>query len=317
MPILISVICPVLNEAKHIEGMLHFFNSSLPIEKELFIVDGGSTDSTRDIAQQWVSRYENIYLLDNPYKYVSYALNNAIPRCAGKFIVRLDAHSSYASDYFEEILKAFDYSGADIVGGPYRTQSEDNKQAAIAHAISTKFGIGNSKAHQEDYRGDSDSVAFGAWRREIFNITGDFDTRLIRNQDDEFHYRAKSLGLKIYQSPDIKLYYYPRTTLRGLFSQYYQYGFFKPLVLWKVPNEMKIRHLAPPAFVFYLVALPLLLSLHVILSIPCLIYILLLVYFSCFNKLSLKSKILLLLVYPTIHLAYGTGFWGGLFYVHK
>ncbi len=308
---LLSVICPVYNEVEHIEKLLRFFVQAKPESKELFLVDGGSTDGTIEILEKWATRHSNVFVLYNEQRYVPYALNMAIPLCSGDYIVRLDAHTEYKADYFEQILLAFQKSKADIVGGPTRTKREGVCQA-IAYAINTSLGVGDSKVHQDDYEGFTDSVTFGAWRRSIFSVTGLFDTHLRRNQDDEFHYRAKSMGFKIYQSPTIYLSYYPRKTLGALFRQYFQYGLYKPLVLRKVPDEIKWRHLIPFFFVLYLLMLPLLLSLHVVFVFPLCLYLLLVLYYSFFNDLPWRAKMRCLLVYPVLHISYGSGFLLGL-----
>lgn len=307
----LSVICPVLNEEAYIGHVLRHFVESLPAEKELFVVDGGSADRTREIVKQWSEQYASIQLIDNPERYVPYALNRVIPMCSGKYIARIDAHAEYAPDYYPSILDAFAKSGADIVGGPTRTRARNAVQAAVACAICSPFGIGNSRVHQENYEGPSDSVTFGAWRREIFDITGLFDTDLIRNQDDEFHYRAKSKGLKIYQSPDIKLYYYPRSDLKSLFRQYFQYGTFKPLVLKKVPTEWKWRHLIPSLFVLYLFSLPAALIFPWWL-LPLAAYVFGALYFSLRAPAPWPVRLRMPAVFPVLHAAYGLGFLAGL-----
>ena len=93
------------------------------------------------------------------------------------------------------------------------------------------FGVGNSSFHFEDFEGFTDSVYLGAWKRKIFEKTGLFDTTFKRNQDDEFHYRAKSMGFKVYQDPEIKLvlsspknicnYYLNNTTNTACINHWY------------------------------------------------------------------------------------------------
>lgn len=308
---ILSVICPCLNEEKYIENILNHFIKSLPKEKELFIVDGGSQDRTIEIVQHWASNYSNIHLLHNPDRYVPFALNMAIPLCKGEYIVRIDAHSEYADNYYIKIVETFQIIDAEIVGGPTRTKANTKIQKAISKAISSPFGIGNSNVHFESFKGYTDSVTFGAWKKEIFKITGLFDTELVRNQDDEFHYRAKSKGFKIFQNPEIILYYYPRKSLVSLFSQYFQYGYYKPLVLKKVPSEWKIRHIIPSLFVLYILSLPLAFFFHYWI-IPLMIYLLADLYFSLRENVEWSVKTLMFLVFPTIHFSYGLGFLMGL-----
>lgn len=308
----ISIICPVYNEKDYIEELIAKLLSFKPEKKEIIFIDGGSTDGTLDILKHAEALTPEIRLLINSRKIVPFALNLAIPECKSGIISRIDAHTEYAPDYFVKILEAFDNIEADVIGGPTRTKAKNDTQQAVAHAICTKFAIGGSRVHQLDYRGYTDSVTFGAWRSEMFRATGLFDTSLKRNQDDEFHYRAKSLGFRIYQDPDIKLWYYPRDSFRGLFNQYFQYGLYKPLVLKKIRSEVKLRHLIPSLFVLYLAALPLS-FLSVWFLAPLVSYVSLSVYFSIKSNLTFKQKCLLTVVYPTIHMSYGTGFILGLF----
>lgn len=311
---MISIVCPVYNEENYISGLLDYLASVQPLEKEIFFIDGGSKDSTVAIIKQATTKHPGIHLLFNPNRYVPFALNLAIPECRGNIIVRLDAHCTYAEDYFLKVLEVFDKSGADIVGGPTRTAYHNHVQQAVGYAISSRFGVGGSRVHQVNYEGESDSVTFGAWRREIFKDTGLFDTRLKRNQDDEFHYRAKSLGKRIYQSPEIKLYYFPRSTIRSLFEQYFQYGNYKPLVLQKIKSEIKLRHVIPSLFVLYLIFMPVLVLIHQSFAAFLFLYIIFLFFFSFRNAMPIKAKLLCLLVYPTLHVAYGLGFIKGLFF---
>jgi glycosyltransferase involved in cell wall biosynthesis len=308
---MISVVCPVYNEEKYIEKLLLFYKNAKPADKEIFLIDGGSTDRTKEIIIQYATNDTSIRLLDNPNKFVPFALNTAIPWCRGEYIVRLDAHTLYAKDYFEKILLVFKESGADIVGGPMRAVGNSDFQKAVAFATSTPFGVGNSQFHFEDYKGFTDSVYLGAWKKEIFKTTGLFDEQMIRNQDDEFHYRAKSAGFKIYQDPAIVSHYYPRDSLKKLARQYFEYGLYKPLVLKKIKSEVKLRHLIPLAFVLYVLSLPAGLVFTQFYIIPLLVYGILLIGFSMINKLTWISKINCLVIYPALHIAYGLGFlWG-------
>lgn len=308
---MISVICPTYNEANSIRDIIEFFIRSKHLEKELLIIDGNSTDNTRAIVKEYLIKNNNIYLIDNPEKYVSFAMNRGIQAAKGDIIVRLDAHSIYSADYFENILDTFEYTKADIVGGPYLTYYRNDFQKAVAKAISNSFGIGNSKAHDPNYKGYVDSVPYGAFKKRIFDEIGLFDEQLIRNQDDEFNYRANSMGKKVFLNPAIKFWYCPRHSFWGLFKQYFQYGYYKPLVLKKVKSGIKLRHLIPALFVLYVLSLPLIKN-NNFKYIPLIIYLPALIFNSLITQGNIKVKILSLLVYPTIHLSYGLGFLIGL-----
>ncbi|MCF8341862.1 MAG: glycosyltransferase family 2 protein [Chitinophagaceae bacterium] len=315
----ISVVIPIYQEVLFIDSVFNFVINAAPHDKEIFFIDGGSNDGTLEYLEEKLKNGSNIKILNNYGKTVPFALNLAIPLCNGDIIVRLDAHTEYSKDYFIKIIDTFVKTGADIVGGPMRIANGSNLQNAIGIATTSKFGIGNSSFHFETYKGYTDSVYLGAWNKLIFDKIGLFDVFFKRNQDDEFHYRAGKNGLKIYQNPEIKLYYYPRNSYKKLFIQYFQYGLYKPMVLIKNSNGLSFRHLVPLFFVLYLLALPLLVCAFTGLFVffPLSLYLFISLYFSFTNNGNFKEKLKTLLVYPIIHIGYGLGFILGIFIVLK
>ncbi len=308
---MISVVCSVYNEELYINQLLAFCINAGPTDKEVILIDGGSTDNTVSLIKDWASKHNNIMLYHNPMRYVSFALNKGIEKCKGDYIIRLDAHTTYDPDYFNEIIKTFLMTNAQIVGGPMRIAKGNNIQNAIGYVTTSSFGIGNGTFHFEDFEGYTDSIYLGAWKREIFHEIGFFDEAMIRNQDDEFHYRARSKGLKIYQSPKIKAWYHPRDNFKNLFNQYYQYGLYKPLVFKKVEGGFRMRHIIPSMFVLYLFSLPIsfVLKLWIL---PLIMYIILIIINSFSKSGKYKFKILTSFVFILIHISYGLGFINGL-----
>jgi glycosyltransferase involved in cell wall biosynthesis len=313
---MISIICPVYNESKFIDSIVEFFINSAPVLKELIFIDGGSNDGSIEVIKYYENKYKNIRLINNPDKYVPYALNLGIKNSTGEIIARIDAHCYYSPDYFEQIIQTFHSIDADIVGGPTRIYPEEGFRTAVGFVMSHPFGIGNSKVHSSNYRGYVDHVTFGAWKKNIFQDIGFFDERLIRNQDDEFHYRAKSMGKKIYLNPDIKLWYIPRNSYSGFFQQYFQYGFYKPMVLRKIKSEIKFRHLVPSIFVIY-IFLCILFAMFPLILIPLFIYISIIFSITLFTEHSLINKARIPLLFFIIHIAYGTGVICGLFKLNR
>jgi len=235
----ISVICPLFNEEDYVGQLIKFFLNASPEDKELILIDGDSSDGTRRIVLEYQKSHSNIKLISNPHRYVPHGLNLAIPVCSANTIVRIDAHTVYEEDYFLNVIKTFESTSADIVGGAQRVAYRNDFQQAAGEAICSLFGMGHGHIHQLDYKGYSEGVYCGSWKKKIFKKTGPFDEDLIRNQDDEFHYRALSHGFKIYQDPSIKAYYFPRSNLVKLIKQYYQYGLFRPLVIRKTIKKIK------------------------------------------------------------------------------
>lgn len=306
----ISIIIPVYNESLYINKLCEFLYQSRPEAKEVFFIDGGSTDDTLTLINKWIMKGLNAEIMHNPMKYVPFALNLAIPKCNAEIIVRLDAHNQYEQDYFEKIIETFKETGADIVGGPVRTTSKTALQSFIAEAVKSKFGTGNSNLYDYEYKGYTDHVILGAWRKQIFSEVGMFDEDMLRDQDEEFHYRAVKKGKKIYINPEIKLYYHPRSTIKALFVQYFQYGLFKPLALNKAGRGLKIRHIIPSSFVLYLLVV--IVFPGWLISVPLWMYLLMNIFLS--SRIILKKGFSPrgYLMFPAMHIGYGMGFLIGL-----
>src|SRR5262249_15800203 len=115
--------------------------------------------------------------------------------------------------------------------------------------------VGGARWHDTAYEGPADTVFGGVYRREVFDRIGFLDEELVRNQDDEFNLRLTRAGGKIWHSPRIKSWYHPRQSLRSLFRQQVQYGYWKVRVIQKHKIPASIRHLIPGCFVLSLIFL--------------------------------------------------------------
>lgn len=305
---LISVICPVYNGGEYIRHLIDFFIAALPIEKELIIVDGGSTDGTIQTIESFLKHHPEITLLHNPRKYVPFALNMAIATSKGRYIARVDAHTEYPENYLENCLSVSQQTGAENVGGYIQSEGKSPKGKGIAFAMSSRFGVGDSGFRTQRIDSAVETVPFGFWPREVFEKYGLFDEDLIRNQDDEFNYRTISKGGTVFQSSFIHSRYYVRDSFSDLFRQYFQYGLFKPLVIRKIGKIVRLRHIIPSLFVIYIFTLPISFFFPVWL-IPLSLYLLMGFLFSVKSSHPFYT----ILAYFILHVSYGLGFLKGLF----
>jgi hypothetical protein len=98
------------------------------------------------------------------------------------------------------------------------------------------------------------------FKREVFNRIGMYDERLVRNQDDEFCFRLRLNGGKIYISPVIVSEYYVRDSPGKLFRQYFDYGKWRIAVLRKHKIPIAFRQFVPALFFSGIIAAALLSS---------------------------------------------------------
>lgn len=249
-PALVSIIVPCRNERGHIESCVHsILNQEAVLPFEVLVVDGMSDDGTREILEGLATVDKRVRIVDNRGLIVSTGLNAAIRAAEGDVILRMDAHTEYALDYVARCLEVLQRTGADNVGGPWRAAGKGWLQRAVALAFQAPFSSGGAGSHVIDYEGAVDSVYLGCWRRETLFRVGLFDEELVRNQDDELNMRIIQSGGSIWQSPTIRSWYFPRASLKALFRQYQQYGYWKVRVIQKHRLPASFRHLVPGGFV--------------------------------------------------------------------
>ena len=317
---MVSIIAPCRNEAPFIEKAIRtILESNYSAELiELLVVDGMSTDGTREIVGKMAENDERIKLLDNPKKIVPSAMNIGIKASRGEYILRIDCHSTFASDYISKCIDLSLRTGADNVGGYIITlPGADTRIAkAIMAATSSTFGVGNSTFRLSGPEQEADTVPFGTFQRELFDKIGLYDERLVRNQDIELNSRIHKAGGRIVISPEIKIHYYNRPTHFGLWQQAFNNGLWNPYTVWLTGGGLSLRHFIPMLFVLGLLALCLGAFLWSPIKWVLLSYIFL--YLSSASFYSIKhalrtkaSAILILWSYIVLHIAYGIGsLWG-------
>lgn len=218
---------------------------------EVLVLDGMSTDGTREIVREVAARDARVRLVDNPKRIQSEALNLGISVARGEYVMRLDAHSFYPTNYLALCLETAVRTGADNTGGVVTTMRRgDGYQAALVQALIThKFGVGNSGFRTDAMEGPADTVPYGFFRREIFSKVGLFDLRLLRAQDYEMNRRIINSGGKIWRNPAIDIEYYPQPDFASFIRKQFMYEAPYNAYMWYVaPYSFALRHAITAVF---------------------------------------------------------------------
>jgi glycosyltransferase involved in cell wall biosynthesis len=304
----ISICIPILNEENHIDDLLESLINTHHKDKEIVLIDGCSTDNTVEKIRHWQSKYSNIKLIENHAVYVSHGFNKAFNMTESKYIALIGAHAVYPKNYFAKGIEILDRNESDAVGGPLIHKGKDWKGKIIANCMMSQFGVGDVEFRTSKERGYVDSVPMAIYKREIFSNIGLFDEQLVRNQDDEFHYRLNAHGYRILMEPEMASIYFVRNNLLLLWKQYFSYGYYKPLVIKKVRSCIRARHLVPASFVSYIITLPLLINYRYFFIIPLFFYIIIILILSLKYFNSLKDILYSSMCFITLHISYGLGF---------
>ncbi|MEJ6777383.1 MAG: glycosyltransferase family 2 protein [Crocinitomicaceae bacterium] len=317
----ITVVIPCRNEVLYIEECIHaIYSCDLPAETniEIFVVDGMSDDGTRDKVKAMSLTYPSLDIVDNVKQLTPFAFNLGI--YAGKhtdFIQIVGARHILSSNYIVNCFtKLQSDSSTWCVGGKIENEYINEVGEVISRAMGTTFGMGLGNFRTLEKSGFTDTVTSPMYPYWVFDKIGFFDEELIRNQDDDFNYRVTSEGGQIFYDNDISLKYYVRGNFKGLWRQFFQYGYWKVYVNKKHKAITTLRQLVPPAFALYLALLiPILFVgkiVFLVSLIPLEFYVVLNIIFSLRAMPSAKKILHTLITFPLIHISYGLGYLKGL-----
>ncbi len=252
----VSILIPTYQESRYIGRCLESLVANdydfAGSDSEILVIDGHSTDGTRDIVTELVREHPFIRLIDNPDTVQVVGLNVGLRIAAGDIIVRCDAHSEYPHNYISELVKWHEKGLAANIGGCWITMPGDDglRAQAIASVMRHPLGVGFTyRTVQKGRERFVDTVPFGSWRRETLEKFGHFDEEFTRAQDLEHNVRLRQQGQKILMLPWLRIRYFARETFDKAASMFYQYGYWKNKVNKKYGTLCSLRQLIPPLFV--------------------------------------------------------------------
>jgi succinoglycan biosynthesis protein ExoA len=221
---------------------------------QVIVVDGGSTDATASIVEGIAAGDPRVQLIRHGIASIPGSLNVALAATRSRWVVRVDAHSTVPPGYAAALVDHLETGRWGGVGGRKDAVAETAPGRAIAAALSSRFGVGNSVYHYGTSRRTVDHVPFGAYATETLRRLGGWDERLVANEDYELDYRLRRDGHELLFDPELRIAWRCRGTIGGLFRQYVRYGRGKADVAALHPASLQPRHLAPPAVLVLLAA---------------------------------------------------------------
>jgi len=300
----ISFVMPVRNEAKHLATAVQaVLSQEHRGGQEVILAVAPSTDSSKEIAAELKRQYKSkLVVVDNRRGDTATGLNLAIEQARFETLIRVDAHSKLTEGYASMAQELLAETGAANVGGVMVAEGESEFQNAVAYGYNNRIGLGGGAFHLGGKAGPVDSVYLGCFQKSWLNKVRGFDPKWVRGQDWELNKRIREAGGTVWFDPRLKVYYYPRDNWRALAKQFFNTGIWRGALTREAPGQSAIRYWIPP-----------LLVLSTILWLPVTLY-LLVIAFAAINASELKpgTRLWLLVVLPTMHYAWGIGFWWGL-----
>ncbi|MEU9113134.1 glycosyltransferase family 2 protein [Streptomyces sp. NPDC048483] len=249
-PPAVSVIMPVLNEERHLRNSVrHILEQEYAGEMEVVIALGPSMDRTDEIAAELVSEDARVHTVPNPTGRTPAALNAAIEASRHPVVVRVDGHGMLSPNYIATAVRLLEETGAQNVGGIMHAEGESAWEEAVAAAMTSKIGVGNAAFHTGGKAGPAETVYLGVFRREALEQQGGYNVEFIRAQDWELNFRIREAGGGVWFSPELKVQYRPRPSIKALAKQYKDYGKWRHVVARYHAGSINLRYLAPPTAV--------------------------------------------------------------------
>lgn len=213
----VTLVCTVLNEAK---SMPDFLGSLVALDRwpdELVICDGGSTDDTVEIVHRFANKMPYPVRVLQVKGNISVGRNAAIRAASFDIIAVTDAGCRVGHDWLTHLLRPFEGNNeVDVVSGLYEAAGETwFERCSSVITLSTK-GI-----HAETFLPSARSIAF---RRDAWKAVGGFPEHLDYAEDTYFDLALQREGYRFFFVPDARVFWRPRSNLRGVFKQFRNYA---------------------------------------------------------------------------------------------
>lgn len=251
----------VRNEEIYIkQAILSFLNQDYPKDRfELLVIDGMSIDRTLEVAKQTEEEYFSshervtpVRYLENPKKVLAAGWNIGIKEAKGEYVVRIDAHAQADPNLIRRCVQVLmEKTDVACAGGCIEAESLTEKGLVISDVLSSPFGVGNARFRYAETSGYVDTVAYGVYRKSIFDQAGKFNEDFVRNQDNDMHGRIKRAGGKFYLETSVRSTYHSRETVKGMMKQGFGNGKWNIVVCKKSESKegLSLRHMIPLFFV--------------------------------------------------------------------
>lgn len=248
-----SIIVPVYNRRDEVRELLESLSVQIYKDFEIIIVEDGSTDPCRDIADEFASALNLKYIYkENEGR--SIARNVGIEVARGRYLIFFDSDCVIPPQYFAELTKALESSKLDCFGGPDAAhESFSDTQKAINFAMTsflTTGGIRGGRIKLEKFVPRTFNTGFS---REVYERVGGF--REMFSEDIDMSTRIKNAGFSVGLIREAFVYHKRRVNFKKFLRQVYVFGMSRITLKLLYPDSLKIVHILPALFLLGTIAL--------------------------------------------------------------
>lgn len=212
-----SIIATVRNEKATIVAFIDSLLKQSNKPAEIIIVDGASTDGTREILEGYSERDE-IVLISQDCN-IAQGRNLGVGRAVNNIIAVTDAGCIVTETWLENILACFDRDPQpDVVAGNFRFICRTKFEEAVSLAT---FPPNRDETEAARYYPSSRSLAF---RKSAWEKAKGYPEWLFVAEDTLFNIRLRQLGCNFLFAKDAIVRWRPRATWRALAKQRFNFA---------------------------------------------------------------------------------------------
>ncbi len=244
----LSIIIPTKNEEEFIGKLMESISTqTYPQDRfEILLFDGISTDSTLKIVEGYLEKLD-LRIFQNEKIRQVYAWNEGIRNARGEYFILVGAHSYLDNSFLKNSVKTYKKvksyeSELAAVGGSLNIVFKNRFAKMIKILYSSPYA-GVSSFWSKEEEGFKETVVFGLYDKNRVMDVGMFDEDFIIGDDYELNLRLNKNGYRLYSNPDIKSYYFSRSSMNSFLKQSFEYGAVKGLcirtgynrLIWWIP----------------------------------------------------------------------------------
>ena len=234
-----SVIIPAFNVEKMIGACLDaLLAQTAPRESyEIIVVDDGSTDATRAVAES-----RGVAVLTQPNHGAAAARNVGAQHARGDVLLFIDADSTPDARWIEAMTAPFADPSVAGVSGEKKTRQRN----LWARYVQLEYDF---KYDRMDARGVTDFIdsSTAAYRRDVFQSSGGFDTALLEAEDTDLSFRLAERGCMLVLARDAVVYHTHPESLAEYLRRKYRYAVWRAAVYARHPRKAASDTRTPPS----------------------------------------------------------------------